>query len=346
MPEDLGQDFLNGYFAMNAKRQNQQNFQQELQMRKDQFAQTMQLNQQKFGLEQQQQQHENDYRDQTLKLLQGTQQREQEKDSLAGQLQVLGLRHSGAITDAAPASLNLPEGMPGPQTTDKLVAPGSMNLGGQYVRAITPEETAEFQGKLQNAAQQAADNQKRQELQDNLDWMNKTFPGQLSKDTQAMLSMHVLTGRPIQEPKNENYEEAASKAVDNWLPHPTDPNLTRVKDFRIKLYNEALKTKEAVANTRLGNAQQTDNKLNNDTAEFEARLQNNLGDKPSADPVIRKNTALKTFNELNTERARSSKPPLDRKVLERSTSELGGSAGRSGAPLPTDANGNLVLPTH
>ena len=47
MPEDLGQDFLNGYFAMNAKRQNQQNFQQELQMRKDQFAQTMQLNQQK-----------------------------------------------------------------------------------------------------------------------------------------------------------------------------------------------------------------------------------------------------------------------------------------------------------
>ena len=150
----------------------------------------------------------------------------------------------------------------------------------------------------------------------------------------------------LNKPKNENYEEAASKAVDNWLPHPTDPNLTRVKDFRIKLYNEALKTKEAVANARIGNAQQTDNKLNNDTAEFEARLQNNLGDKPSADPVIRKNTALKTFNELNTERARSSKPPLDRKVLERSTSELGGSAGRSGAPLPTDANGNLVLPTH
>ena len=192
MSDDLGADFLKGYFGMAEMRQNQLNRQQSAQ----QLAQDLQLRQQEFGLRQNQlaeeiKQHaaEGEWRAAQTKHTEALENRQKFADEWTRAQQGMKEQSSGAAVAVKPADLRYtgptasigggPQGLPAMQvpTGAQYKTPQGqtvLNYGnGQFLRPTTPAEQAKTKH-----------DEAWSEIQDSIDSLRDEHPGLFAKNPQ------------------------------------------------------------------------------------------------------------------------------------------------------------------
>lgn len=331
MADDLGADFLKGYFGMQERRQAQIDRSD----RAQEFAQQMQLRQQEFGLQQQKlaeeiKQHaaEGEWRDAQSKHQQLLEQHQKFADDWNRTLKGFELQSTGAATPVAPKDLkyNGPTvpvpGLPGmqvPASNQYQTAEGGNAVsfgGGQFLRPIQPQERAASQFAQAQQQEDIAARGKAERAMSNINDMIAQFPdSDLAKndDFRQQTYSHMAFGTPME--KNETWDNFETKETTNWLKSQgsSDPTVRAKGAAR---WNTAFPIIHKINTDRAGvgaaitagHKDAEDRRLANDAAEVQDRVSSMI--KPDASDSDRNNAVNTATVMINRERKAAGKEAL------------------------------------
>jgi len=223
MSDDLGADFLKGYFDMARYRQDKQNaaasardMAQQLQMRQQEF----QLNQQKFDAEQLYQAGETAHRKAQEAHQSELETASQQAADFAKAKEGFSLQVSGQGAPAPAQPVNgLPLGVVLPPSTGlKTTTPpqGAVDFGNAgYLRPVGPAEQAGQAQAIKGMGAQADFTQKLQFAQDTVANLVKAYPKSsfaTDKELQSKVFAHLSAGLPFED-KEGNMQDLAAHAT-------------------------------------------------------------------------------------------------------------------------------------
>jgi len=286
---DLGDNFLQGYFKTMEMRQNMVNRQTQA----SQFAQEMDLRRQEFAAKQASDAQETQYKQSLLANSLSQQKRQNDKDDLAQNLDLMKGMASGQLREATPANPMatpqiLPGQAPGQIQTDQSQAmsqPPTIQIAGHNVRPATPEEmqTQNFALQMGDAKAKAAGAaaEKVQGLQDSLAWIDKNAPDSAfakGKPGRDALAAHMLTGYVPPQEAEHSPENGYGAEIQNYMSTMFDSNKSAADkqqaktrlDMHTRLITPYLKLKNEAALGRLGLDQ---GKIAGEKSDFDEVLQ-------------------------------------------------------------------------
>ena len=210
MSDDLGADFLRGYFGMAEMRQNRLNQQATAQ----QWAQDMQLKQQQYALSSKvadariaADQSESDWRDAQTSHQTAIEKQNAANETAKNNLAAIGLIHSGAATQVQPGAQIPVPGMPGMNIPQGMTQPGVTRVGNQWLRAATPQESAQSAFTQKQAEEEQNNLQKISIAHKTVTDMASRYPKSnfaQDDDMQQDLFQHMVTGAPLRKEEDFN----------------------------------------------------------------------------------------------------------------------------------------------